>query len=304
MIGRLLRDPSFANTAVIVNELGEVGLDHDLIATGDETLLQLTTGCLCCAVRSDLGSTLADLLARQQSGTAAFTRVLIETSGLADPAPILHALMTDTALTADFAVAGVVTLLDCLLGAQTLAAHPEAQRQVAMADTIVLTKTDLIEPSEALLARVAALNPLAPVVRRAPDAAALFAPGRALLPDDAAMARHSAGVGAGVVRRTQPVPAAALALWVQALAEHAGPALLRVKGLVDLTESPGRPAVLQGVRHIFAEPDFLPGWPSDDHTTRLVVIGQDIPRHFPARLLDAIITEVLDEQGPRHGAYI
>ena len=301
LIGRLLRDPRYARTAVIVNEFGEIGLDHELIATGDETLLRLTTGCLCCAVRSDLIATLLDLHRRRAAGEISFSRVLIETSGLADPAPILHALMTDAAVTESFAIGAVVSLVDTLLGERTFARHPEARRQVALADRIVLTKTDLAPAQPTLRAAIAALNAAAAVDEGAPDPAALFAGGLRLPPADV-IARHGGGVDTAVVVRTAPVPGAALALWLQALAEHCGERLLRLKGLVALAEAPERPAVIHGVQHVFSPLDWLERWPSEDHTSRVVLIGQGIPRYFPARLLDAIMAEVLDETAGRRSA--
>src|SRR6478672_4845937 len=126
LISRILRDPAFARTAVIVNEFGEIGLDHELIASSDETLLALTTGCLCCAVRSDLVGTLLDLQRRREAGEVIYDRVLIETSGLADPAPILHALMTDRDVAQDHAIDGIVTVVDVLHGEATLERHAEA----------------------------------------------------------------------------------------------------------------------------------------------------------------------------------
>src|SRR5215831_19780178 len=129
LISRILRDPAFARTAVIVNEFGEIGLDHELIASSDETLLALTTGCLCCAVRSDLVATLLDLQRRREVGEIGYERVLIETSGLADPAPILHALMTDRDLATDHVIDGVTTVVDTLHGEATLDRSPEARRQ-------------------------------------------------------------------------------------------------------------------------------------------------------------------------------
>ena len=123
LIARCLREPSFAGTAVIVNELGEIGLDHELIASSDETLTTMTTGCLCCAVRSDLVETLLDLRKRRDQGSAAYDRVLIETSGLADPAPILYALMTDPTVSGNHTIDSVVTVIDALLGTATLDRH-------------------------------------------------------------------------------------------------------------------------------------------------------------------------------------
>ena len=280
---------------MIVNEFGEMALDHDLIASSSESLLQLTTGCLCCAVRTDLVRTLLELEARRAAGEIAFARVLIETSGLADPAPILAALMSDSALGGRFAVAAVATLVDAELGEATLDRHPEARRQVAMADRILLTKTDRAAPSAALRARLAALNPAVPATTGPVGAEWLLAPAARLPQEVPPVALHTAGIVAATIRRTRPVPALALTLLIQALAEHCGPRLLRLKGLVDLAESPGRPAVIHGVQHVFSAPDYLPAWPGDDRTTRIVLIGEALPPHFAARLLDAIIAEVEDE---------
>lgn len=289
LIMRLLRGGALARTAVVVNEFGEVGLDQRLIASGlvaggDETVMALTTGCLCCAVRTDLVRTLMGLRA---SHGGAYDRVLIETSGLADPAPILHALMTDPGLAGSHALGAVTVLVDSLLGEATLAGHAEARRQVAMADRIVLSKTDLAPPSPALLGRLRELNPLAPFA----------APARALEPAARvgaladAVARHGAGLGSFWFERTVPVPGAALALWLQALAEHCGERLLRLKGIVEVAEMPGRPAVIQGVQHVLAEPHWLDGWPDSARRSLVVGIGRAIPPHFAARLLEAVIGE-------------
>ena len=145
LLGRLLRHPQFARTAVIINEFGEVGLDHDLVETSEESFVTLQTGCLCCAVRGDLVLTLEDILRRRDAGAVTpFERVVIETSGLADPAPILHALMTDSGLAQRLALAGVVATVDAVNGLATLARQPESVKQVAVADRLLLTKTDLV----------------------------------------------------------------------------------------------------------------------------------------------------------------
>ena len=309
LIRRILRDPAFANTAVIVNEFGEIGLDHELIASSGETLLALTTGCLCCAVRSDLVATLLDLQARRDAGEIAYERVLIETSGLADPAPILQALMTDADVARAHQLGTLLTVVDAVHGAATLDSHPEARRQAALADRLAFSKTDIAAPSDALQDRLAALNPAsgllttdaivpAMVFSMGDDAARL---GRlAALPTARASspfirAQHSDGITTFTLQRDRPVAALTLTLLLQALAEHCGARLLRVKGLVDIAEMPGRPAVIHGVQHVFSPPEFLDRWPSSDHTTRLVFITRGVPRHFPARLLDAIETEVREE---------
>src|SRR5579872_5481517 len=176
LISRILRDPAFARTAVIVNEFGEIGLDHELIASSDETLLALTTGCLCCAVRSDLVATLLDLQRRRDAGEIAYERVLIETSGLADPAPILHALMTDADVAQRHVIDGIVTLVDALHGEATLDRHPEARRQAALADTLLLSKTDVAGAATTLRERLVASNPGAALhIARDAAPATLFA---------------------------------------------------------------------------------------------------------------------------------
>ena len=305
LISRILRDPAFARTAVIVNEFGEIGLDHELIASSDETLLALTTGCLCCAVRSDLVATLLDLQRRRDAGVIAYDRVLIETSGLADPAPILHALMTDGDIAQQHAMDGVVTVVDTLHGEVTLDRHPEARRQVALADTLLLSKTDLAVPAEALRARLAALNPGAALCLGSDVApATLFTGGKvaarltALPPlarNPFARPQHSDGIENFVLQRDRPIPALALTLLLEALAEHCGARLLRFKGLVNIEEMPGQPALIHGVQHIVSPPEFLDRWPSADHLTRIVFIVQGVPRYFPARLLEVIEQEVWEE---------
>ena len=309
LIARVLRDPAFARTAVIVNEFGDIGLDHELIASSDETLLALTTGCLCCAVRGDLVLTLLDLHARREAGTAAYDRVLIETSGLADPAPILQALMTDKGLVATHVIGTVLTVIDPLHGEATLARHPEARRQIALADTLAVSKTDVSPMPDALVASVAGLNPNAQTLeaRDLPPAALFGESGMAALaarmdrlPDRAGPSpfergRHSDGIESFVLTRPNPLPALALTLLLQALTEHCGARLLRVKGLIAIEEMPGRPAIVHGVQHVFSAPEFLDAWPTDDHSTRLVFIVQGVPRHFPARLMDAIEAEVREE---------
>ncbi len=294
LIGRLLRHPGYARTAVIVNEFGEVGLDHDLIASAGETVALLPGGCLCCMVRTDLADTLLDLRRRRDAGELRFDRVLIETSGLADPAPILHALMTEPAVREWCAAPGLATLVDCVHGEQTLRRHPEARRQVALADRLLFSKTDLQPPSDALRASVAGLNGGVAAVVAGPDPELFFSAGAEPVGGrfDPVSAVHGEEIGSCLVQRSDPVPALALTLLLQALVEHCGARLLRVKGLVWMVEMPDRPAVVQCVRHVLAPIDFLPAWPGCDRHTRLVVIGEGIPRHLPARLLDAIVAEV------------
>src|SRR5882724_1982961 len=160
MLRHLLKQPEFSRTAVIINEFGEVGIDHELIEASEDSFIELQTGCLCCKIRSDLAQTLADLLRRRDEGSCVrFDRIVIETSGLADPAPILQTLMTDTNIAGRLVLGAVVTTVDAVNGAGTLAREGISQKQVAVADRIVLTKLDMAgditEPEGALLRRVA-----------------------------------------------------------------------------------------------------------------------------------------------------
>jgi G3E family GTPase len=311
LLGRLLKRPEFARTAVIINEFGEIGLDHDLIETSDESFVVLQTGCLCCTIRGDLVLTLADILRRRDEGTVTpFDRVVIETSGLADPAPILHAVMSDEALAERLMLAGVVTTVDAVHGAETLERQPESVKQVAVADRLVLTKTDLVAENPAALAdRLAALNPSAPVLpacfgdidpvrlfdaRIWDPAGKLAALADTPRQDHGAHDRnpHGGRTKCFALIRNQPIPAVALTLFLEALAEHCGADLLRLKGIVDIAESPDRPAVIHGVQHVFHPPAFLDRWPSDDRRSRLVFIVRDLPGEFVESLLDAIEAEV------------
>jgi G3E family GTPase len=317
LLARLLKSPEFARTAVIINEFGDVGLDHDLIEASDESFVELQTGCLCCTIRGDLVLTLADILRRRDDGLVApFERVVIETSGLADPAPILHAVMSDDQLAERLVLAGVVTTVDAVNGVDTLSRQHESMKQVAVADRLILTKTDLVDaPPRALLDRLAALNPSAPVLSAAggeidptclfdaaiwdpsgklPDVRAWLAEGPQRHPAEHDRSRHDERISCFALIRDRPIRAVALTLFLEILAEHCGADLLRLKGIVDMAESPRRPAVIHGVQHVFHPPGFLARWPSADHRSRLVFIVRDIPREFVETLLDAVEAEVCE----------
>jgi G3E family GTPase len=299
LISRLLRDPGFARTAVIVNEFGEIGLDHDLIASSDDSVLTLNTGCLCCAVQTDLARTLMDLFERRQAGRADYDRVLIETSGLSDPAPMLQSMMTDYGVSATHRLPYVVTLVDTIHGEAALHNHIEARYQVALADRILISKTDLRPASDQLIVKLSALNPGVPGMTTTETAPAVFfgATSIAGLADRLARTprrRHRTEIDTFTVEQAQPMPALALTMLLQAVAEHCGSRLLRLKGLVAIEEMPGRPAVIHGVRHVVSPPDFLDRWPTEDERTRIVFITKGVPRYFVSRLLEAIEEEVRD----------
>lgn len=321
LLARLLRDPALARTAVIVNEFGAVGLDHLLVEASDEEIVSLDGGCVCCTVRGDLVRTAGDLLARRAIGAVAeFERIVIETTGLADPAPILQALMTDPALADALCLESVIATVDAAAGAATLDAHPESVKQAAVADRIVVTKTDLSDPAaNGLAERLHALNPAAPqltAVHGAVDAGRLFGGGlydpaargpdvrrwlaAEAVPHDPpgpaghgrAGSRHDEAITCFCLRRRAPLRAVTLSLFLQVLAEHCGAGLLRLKGLVDVRESPGRPAVIHGVQHVFHPPAWLDAWPDGDHTTRIVVIAIGLDPRWVEALLDALDNEV------------
>jgi G3E family GTPase len=296
LLSRLLRDPALARTAVIVNEFGEVGLDHLLLEASDEEVVLLEGGCLCCKVRGDLVRTAGHLLERRARGAAAFDRIVVETTGLADPAPILQALMTDREIADELRVESVIATVDCAAGDVTLDAHPESVKQAALADRIVLTKADLADPAASGLAeRVRRINPSAPqliALHGAVDADRLFDGSPYDRPLHAHQAHAESGVSSFCLRRSAPLHAVTLSLFLQLLAEHCGAKLLRLKGLVDVLESPGRPALIHGVQHVFHPPAWLDAWPDDDRTTRIVVISQGLDAGWLQDLLEALDDEV------------
>jgi G3E family GTPase len=313
MLRQLLRQPEFSRTAVIINEFGEVGLDHELIEASEDSFIELQTGCLCCKIRSDLGETLSDLLQRRDEGRCSpFDRIVIETSGLADPAPILQTLMTDTANAGRVVLSGVVTTVDAVNGPGTLAREEISRKQVAVADRIVLTKLDLAGAARAELEyRVGALNPGAPMLiadQGRIDSTLAFSGGlydrQTKSADvDAWLAeeshahthhRHDSDIHTYAIVREQPIPAVALTLFLEALAEHCGADLLRLKGIVNVRENADRPAVIHGVQHVFHPPAWLDCWPSDERRSRIVFIARRIPKAWVDVLLEAIIAETED----------
>lgn len=314
LLARLLRDPAMGRTAVIMNEFGAIGLDHDLIETSDESFVQLSSGCLCCRVRSDLVLTLHDLAARRAAGTLPpFERVVVETTGLADPAPIVHALMSDRDLEGVYALSNVVATVDAINGLATLADHEESRRQAALADTLVITKTDLTCAQHAALeAQLSRLNPgarVVPVVLGDIAASVLFDRGwtRALRAADAQRwLAHDAVAAGGVhfhrdelrsfcIVREEPLHAVTLALFVSALAENCGADLLRMKGIVNVAERAHTPAVIHGVQHVYHAPVWLARWPTEDRRTRMVFIGRRVRESWVCGLLDLLEAEVASE---------
>ena len=309
LLNALLRDPALADTLVLINEFGAVGIDHHLVEQVEGDMLLLASGCLCCTVRGDLVASLEDALRARDNGRGTpFTRVVIETTGLADPAPVLHTVMSHPYLRLRFRLRSVTTLVDALVGDITLDAHPEAIKQAAMADRLVLTKTDLATDAaalDALKARLRALNPAAPILDAACgeatasrllggasyDPAALGAEAADWLAAEAVEAaqdaahghhhhhdvnRHDAGIRAFALRWPRPVSPYAVGLFTELLMSAHGAGVLRMKGLVATSDDPARPVVLHGVQHVMHPPDRLDAWPDADRDTRLVFILKDL----------------------------
>ena len=299
LLNHLLRQPALAGTAVLVNEFGEIGLDHLLVEKLDENTVLLNAGCLCCTVRGDLSRALADLLPRVEAGEV--RRVVIETTGLADPAPILATLMSDPVAARAYRLDGIVTVVDAVNGMAQLDAQPEAVRQVAVADRIVLSKTDLADPPE-LRERLRRLNPGAPLLiatHGEVDAAALLHAGLfdpdSKIPDvrgwldaeayaDTHHAhhhdpnRHDARIAAFCLTFDQPLHWQGVATWLDMLVATRGESLLRIKGILNVVGQ-DRPVAIHGVQHLFHPPALLAAWPDGDpRTSRLVFITRDLPR--------------------------
>src|SRR5215472_9919881 len=329
VLNHVLREPGMAATAVIVNEFGEIGIDHLLVERSSEDVVLLNSGCLCCTVRNDIVDTLSSLFVDRAKGKVPyFTRVAIETTGLADPAPILHTLMTEPIVSARYMLDGVVTTVDVVNGAATLDRQPEAVKHVAVADRLLLTKTDLAGPPgrRALEARLNALNPSAPVIavaQGAVDPARLFNLGffdpatksvdvQRWLRDEAFAAghrhhydeehadpnRHDDRIRAFCISRERPISWGVLAGWLDGLAKMHGDDLLRFKAIVALSDRPDQPVVLHGVQHLFHPPVLLPRWPGEDRRTRMVFITRDLPQEAIEAALTAFEKAVEEPAEP------
>jgi G3E family GTPase len=316
LINRLLKRPDMNRVAVIVNELGEVGIDNDLVEVSSEQMMLLNNGCLCCVLRGDLEETMRDLFIKRRNGEIIdFDRVVIETTGLADPAPVMQTLMTDTLLEEQYRLDCVVTLVDAVNGLGQIATLPEPVKQAALADRLVITKSDLADAAtlDALEAKLRELNPPAPI-RRAlngeielaflVDVGLRNVKGK---PEDIARwlgadehdgehrhdhepgrrHRHDTAITSFCLRFERPFPWAVFTQCMDVLTALRGPDLLRVKGLVNV-ESRAGPMVVQGVQHLFHPPVELAAWPSEDRSSRIVFITRGIARDDVANLFAAI----------------
>ena len=304
LLNALLRHPEMRETVVLVNEFGETGIDHLLVEEllAEETVL-LNAGCLCCTIRDDLVSSLVSLEERRATGAIPpFRQAIIETTGLADPAPILHTLVGHEALENVFRVDAIVTTVDAVHGSRQLDHHPESLRQAAVADRLVLTKTDLVAPRNAdeLRERLRRINRGAPVleVRHGEVApsrlfgASPFDTGGRVSRIESWLNevayreerhahhdvnRHDDRIRAYCLEADRALPLPRFVAWVEGLIERHGDSLLRLKGVLDV-EGSAVPVVVHGVQHVFHPLSRLDRWPSGERRSRIVVIVNDRTR--------------------------
>ena len=327
LINAALRAPELAKTLVVVNEFGEVGLDQKLFARSSDAVVVLENGCLCCTVRSDLVGTLNQVFHARQAGEIPdFDNVIIETSGLAEPGPVLQAFLSEPTLEGLYRVANVVTLVDAVNWESTAEEHDEWLRQVALADRIRIGKLDLVagdrEAAEAQLrAELRRCNPAAEIAlvdwmpsavaslltSKGFDAADPKANPRPWLNAEAhaepphvhdetcghdhhhhAHHLHGKAIESFVLMREAPLSREELQFLLDGIAQNVGSNLLRVKGLVNIAEEPGRPAVIQGVQHLLHTMSWLDRWPDEDHRTQIVFITQGIPRDNLKGVIDLL----------------
>ncbi|MFC5384540.1 CobW family GTP-binding protein [Aquamicrobium segne] len=320
LLNRLLKDPELKDTAVIINEFGDVAIDHLLVEQASDGIIELSDGCLCCTVRGELIDTLAELVDRVQTGRiAALSRVVIETTGLADPAPVLQSIMAHPVLVQAFRLDGVLTLVDALNGASTLDSHLEAVKQAAIADRLIISKLDMGGAREnlaQLTARLRQLNPSAPILDVGKAGlgdlfdCGLYDPqsksadvrrwlGKAQDEDlhghdcdhddgHAHHHHHDSRIRTDTLIHDGPVPFTAIEMFFDLLRSTHGENLLRMKGIVELAEDPSRPLVVHGVQKTLHPPARLPFWPDEKRGTRLVLITLDMPGDYIKRLFAAI----------------
>jgi G3E family GTPase len=284
LLSRLLGSPELGETAVIVNELGEVAIDHHLLRQVDERTVLLANGCLCCTLRGDLADELRDLLSRRTRGEIPpFRRVLVETTGLADPAPILNTLLAEPVVRHHFEPGTVLATVDALNGLGQLEREAETVKQVVVADRLVVTKTDVADPAAVavLEERLRALNPAADLVEVSfgeAEPSALLArvngdPRELRIPE---APPHAGDLHPFVLFLERPVDWTAFGIWLTMLLQARGNDVLRVKGLLD-AGGPG-PVVLNGVQHVVHPPEHLDAWPDGDRRSRIVFIARGIEK--------------------------
>lgn len=287
LLARALEDPSMRNTAVLVNEFGEVGIDHHLLRRTEERTILLGNGCVCCTTREDLVGALLELLDQEDRGEIpSLERVVIETTGLADPVPIPYTIFSDPVLQHHFTVDLIIATVDAVNGDLHLDHNPESVKQVVAADKLVVTKTDLADagPVQDLISRLGAINPSARIVEAVSgqtDAGELFEP-VGEFPDMTPRTIEAVNTEPHSIASTHsisltfdgPVDWTAFGIWLSMLLHARGEDVLRVKGILDVGEV--GPVVLNGVQHVIHPPEHLEKWPDEDRRSRIVLITKGV----------------------------
>lgn len=318
LLNHLLNDPDLGQVAILINEFGDVSIDHLLVEQVDESTVLLESGCICCSVRSDLVDAMRGLITKRADGRVPpFDRLVIETTGLADPAPIVHTLMSDPIIAGQFRLDGLVTTVDAVLGAKTLDTYPEAIKQAAIADRIVITKCDLADALVSLENRLKDLNPAAPVLHstqgniRASDLIdaglfdAEFVPHADRWLGDEEIKHHDhhghgerehahdSAIRTFVLEAEGAIDFMAFQEWLETLLATQGANILRMKGLLDV-DGVDRPVAVHGVQHVFHPPAALPSWDGIDKRSRLVFITKNLSEQavrdtFAAHMPDVLL---------------
>jgi len=292
LLNRALKEPSLANTAVVVNELGEIGLDNVVIAEAVDNVVLLDAGCLCCANTGALHETLADLDARRARGEIPpFERVIIETSGAADPAPLLNVLLGHPLVTAAYAFEATVCAVDAQHFLASRGEYPELDKQAAIAERLYVTKRDLADPA-AVVTFLKSLNPEAEVLDSPAELFSPFAGARKYrvsIQKPMKSSEHFSGIKAYSFRPPAPITWAGWSAWSRLAAAEFGPRLIRVKGLLHIEDS-DEVAFVQGVQGVFHAPQRFKDWPDEDRSNRLVCISRDIAEEDIAVTLPALNT--------------
>lgn len=333
LLNRILADASSGRIAVIVNEFGEAGLDHDLIEESSEDITLMQSGCLCCSIRGDLANTFIRLLAKRDEGELDFDRIVIETTGMADPGPIIQTMRTDPFLVRNVRMDGVVTVVDAANGQATLDAQFEAVSQAAVADLIVLSKTDLVTEAErrAICTRLNALNPTADIAftqdadfsparlwnltgmregvtqtevlawtaeKPAPDPFGNLSGLGAPSPLAAELSPHDTAISSVSIFLDEPLEDLVFDQWFNTLMAYKGRDILRVKGILFL-KGIDTPFAFHGVQQIFDPPVPLKTWSGDDRRTRIVLIGRNLNRPEIQASLDMLTASKAPVEAPQ-----
>ncbi len=327
----LIKQKKMANAAIIINEFGEVGLDHDLIETTDENVIELQNGCICCTIQDDLKTTLLNLIKKMEKcEIPLFNHVIIETTGLANPVPIIHTLMNSLDLQRIYSLDGIITVVDSVNGETTFNAHDEAVKQTVFADKIVLSKTDIADKEiiNSLTNRIENINPKVSIIRS--DKNSLPVSKLLGLNDynpqkkdwnvskwldiekekssnnlhnhyehvdhhhDHNVNRHGDGIETFAMVTTQPVSMTAVNFFLELLMSQMGENILRIKGILNINGEK-RPAVIHGVQHIFHPLEWLEKWPTKDKKSRLVFITKNINKNTIDDLFKIIGVNELDK---------